>query len=123
MRLLVKTTWMARMRARWLPLVDGGDRGVERSVGERFALPYTFKPQLSFIQALIGTVGAVLRILLGSLLFAIWGTYSLVARAEIGSYFWRVAALVFLFLSFLVSLAALMLAISVLERRLSAQRP
>lgn len=115
MGLSVKTAWMARMLARLSPLDQGDPKG-ERSVGERFAIPHVFQPQLSFTQALIGIAGAFLRILLGSLLFAIWGTYSLVAWAAIGNYFWRVAALMFLFLLFVLALAVLMLAISAWTR-------
>ena len=111
------------MRARWLPPVDEGDRGVDRTVGERFAIPYTFKPHLGFIQALIVIAGAFLRIVLGSLLFAFWGTYSLVAWASIGNYFWRVAVLMLLFLSFLLSLAVLMFAISAFTRKFLAESP
>jgi hypothetical protein len=115
----VKTAWLAKMRARLLPLVDGGDREVEPAAGERFPIPYTFQPRLGFIQALIGIASAFLRILLGSFLFAIWGTYSLVAWSVIGNYFWRAAALALLFLVFLLSLAAMLLVVSALARTVS----
>jgi hypothetical protein len=47
-----------------------------RSSYERFAIPNTFKPHLSPAEAAISAIGAFLRILLGSILFAVWGTYS-----------------------------------------------
>jgi hypothetical protein len=123
MRLSVNTAWLTKMRDRWLPPADAGNQGVARSVGERFAIPYAFKPELGFSEALIGIGGAFLRILLGSLLFAIWGTSSLMAWAAIGSCFWRITALVLLFLLFLLSMAVLMLAISTLAQALSLRRP
>ena len=123
MGLLLKTSWMARILARLSLLVDGGDRGVDRPAAERFAIPYTFKPRLGFIQALVGIAGAFLRIFLGSLLFAIWGTYSLVAWSVVRSGFWRVTVVVLLLLLFLLALAALMFAISSLARRFSDERP
>ena len=86
---------------------------------ERFAIPHTFKPQLSFAEALIGTAGAFLRIFLGSLLFAVWGAYSLEAWCAIQSLFWRVGALLPLFLLFLCSFTLLMLGISAFVRTVS----
>ena len=38
---------------------------------ERFAIPYSFKPRLSLVEALVASLGAFLRIFLGSLLFAV----------------------------------------------------
>lgn len=99
------------------------DRVVARSVGERFAIPHTFQPQLGVIQALVGIGGALLRIFLGSLLFAVWGTYSLVAWSAIGNRFSRVAALVALSFLFLLSFTVLMLAISALARKFPCERP
>jgi len=91
-------------------------------VYERFAIPYTFKPQLSFAEALVAVGGTLLRIFLGSLVFAIWGTYSLQAWAAIRSNVWRVAAVLPLFLLFLLSMAVLMIGISALVRTLSPRR-
>jgi hypothetical protein len=98
------------------------DRSVEEEArfrNERFAIPYTFKPQLSFSEALVATAGALLRILLGSLLFAIWGTYSLVAWTTIRDPFLRVGVQLPLFLLFLVSFSLLMLVIAALVRTIS----
>jgi hypothetical protein len=118
-----KSTWMENARAVLFPPAHDSERGVERSVYERFAIPYTFKPRLSFGEAVVAATGACLRIFLGSLLFAIWGTYSLETWSAVRSYFWRTAALVSLFVLFVVSLAVLMLAVSALVRAFSPKHP
>jgi hypothetical protein len=114
---------MGNVRALLFPPAEQSDRGVERSAYERFAIPYAFKPQLSFAEAVLAAAGSFLRIFLGSLLFAIWGTYSLETWAAIRSYFWRFAALLPLFVLFVLSFAVLMLAISALVRTFSPKRP
>jgi len=119
----MKTAWIERARARLLRPADLEDEGVDRSVYERFAIPYAFKPQLSFTEALVAVAGAFLRIFLGSLLFAVWGTYSLEVWFEIRNYVWRVAALLPLFVLFVLAFAILMLMISALVRTLSPKRP
>ena len=110
------------VRALLFPSPDFSDPGIERSVYERFAIPYTFKPQLSFAEALVAVAGALLRIFLGSLVFAIWGTYSLQAWAAITSNVWRVAAVLPLLLLFLLPMAAVMIGISALVRTISPRR-
>jgi hypothetical protein len=40
---------------------------------EKFALPHQFSPRLSFYGAFIAIAGALARILLGSLIAALWG--------------------------------------------------
>jgi hypothetical protein len=97
-------------------LAGRDDHGQDRSSYERFAIPYSFKPQLSFSEAVISAGGAFLRILLGSLLFAVWGTYTLLAWSAIRNVFWRGAALLALISLFAVSFTLLMLAISALVR-------
>ena len=71
---------------------------------------------------MVAATGACLRIFLGSLLFAVWGTYSLETWGAIRSYFWRAAALLPLLVLFLLAFAVLMLAISALVRTLSPKR-
>lgn len=95
----------------------------ERSEYERFAIPYSFKPQLSFAQALVAAGGAFLRILLGSLLFAVWGTYTFLAWSTVRNVFQRIVVLLALFLLFVASAALLLLAISALVRSLWPNRP
>ncbi len=119
----MKHAWIAKTSARLLPTADRGDGGRDRAVYERFRIPYTFKPQLSFREALIATAGAFLRVFLGSLLFAVWGVYSLVIWTTIRSPFWRASVLLPLFVLFLLSIALLMLAISVLVRTISPTLP
>jgi hypothetical protein len=112
-------TWIAKMRGLFFPLADQADGEKDRSVYERFEIPFTFKPHLSFVEALIATAGALLRIFLGSLLFAVWGTYSLVAWSAIRNPFWRVGTQLPLLVLFLLSFCLLMLAIAALVRTIS----
>ena len=118
----MKTSWTARARALLFPPAVHDDRAADRCVHERFAIPYTFKPQLSLAEAFIAATVALLRIFVGSLLFAVCGTYTLVAWSNIQSLFLRVAAVLSLVLLFLVSLFLLMLASSALTRIYSPRR-
>lgn len=119
----MKNAWIEKARALLLPSIDPGAGGEDRSVYERFAIPYAFKPQLSLAEAVIAAAAAFLRIFLGSLLFAVWGTYSLVLWTSIRSHFWRVAALLPIFAAcFLLSCGLLMLAISAMLRTISPRR-
>jgi hypothetical protein len=95
--------------------VDAGDRGEY----ERFAIPHTFKPSLSFADALVAVAGAFLRIFLGSLLFAVWGTYTMFAWSRIGNYFLKVLMAAPMILLFLLSFGLLMRAIAAMVRTLS----
>jgi hypothetical protein len=116
----VEKAWIAKVRVLFFPLAARGDGGEDRSKYERLAIPFTFKPQLSFLEALVATFGALLRVFLGSLLFAVWGTYSLVAWTTIRNQFWRVGVQLPLFLLFLLIFALLMLAIAALVRTVSS---
>jgi hypothetical protein len=93
---------------------DGQDPG--RSTYERFAIPYSFKPRLSLAEAVIAAGGALLRIFLGSLLFAVWGAYTFLAWNAVRNVFLRVVVLLALILVFAASMALLMLVISALVR-------
>jgi hypothetical protein len=104
------------------PPFDGPPRAGARSVGEPFAIPYTFNPQFTFSGALIALVSSVSRICLGSLLFAVWGVGSLIALSRIHSQFWSAVALIPLILLFLVLFAVLMIAISTLVGWISPHR-
>jgi hypothetical protein len=101
---------------------DGHDH-TARSSYERFALPHTFKPQLSLAEAAISAAGAFLRILFGSMLFAVWGTYTFYAWSSIRNVFLRGGAVLALLLLFAVSFTFLMLAISALLRKCLARSP
>lgn len=87
-------------------------RAEDRSPYERFAIPFTFKPQLGLDEALIAAGAAFLRILFGSVLFAVWGVYSVLAWTSIRSLVWRAGALLLLFIVFLLAVALLMAAIA-----------
>ena len=86
---------------------------------ERFAIPYTFKPSLSVTQAFLAATIAFLRIFLGSLLFAFWGTYALFTVVRLHSTFWRVVAVPPLVCVFAVLFGLLMFAISATARFLA----
>lgn len=93
------------------------DDDPRRSSYERLAIPYTFKPQLSLAEAAISAGGAFLRILFGSILFAVWGTYTFYLWSTIRNVFLRGGVVLTLSLLFAVSFAFLMLAISALVRK------
>ena len=86
------------------------------AVYERFELPHSFKPRLNFTEAVIGTLSGLLRVFLGSLLFAFWGAYSLLAWFAIHSPWRRVLAAFSLIAVFLLAFALLMMAITALAR-------
>ena len=87
-----------------------------RSSYERFAIPYTFKPRLSLREATVAAFIAFLRIFLGSLLFGVWGSYTLFAWSKIGNIFVRVVAFIPLLTLFVFLFGALMISLSSLAR-------
>jgi hypothetical protein len=87
-----------------------------RSSYERFAIPYTFKPRLSVRQAVIAAGGALLRIVLGSLLFAIWGTYSFLTWSTVPNLFLRFTLLLVMLALFAFLMALLLVGVSALLR-------
>jgi hypothetical protein len=101
-----------------LPAADPVD-GKDRSQFERLVLPHDFKPRLSFGEAVIAVASTISRIFLGSLLFAVWGTYSFMAWTTIQNLFLRVLVLLPLLLLFFLFFALLMIAISAVERVIS----
>jgi hypothetical protein len=93
-----------------------------RSTLSRFAMPYTFGPDLSLAGALVAVAGCLTRIFSAVALFAVWGSLSVRAWSTIANGFFRVAAELPLLLLFLAGLAALMIAISTVERILAPHR-
>ena len=93
-----------------------------RSSYERFAIPHSFKPQLSVGEAVIAAGGAMLRIFFGSLLFAVWGTYTFLAWSVVKNLFLRGLVILVLAVLFAASMTLLLLAISALMRMLWPQR-
>src|SRR5579863_5440332 len=115
---------MAKLRG--LLLFDrnhGRHDNAQQSSYERFALPHTFKPQLSLAEAAVSAAGAFFRILFGSILFAVWGTYTFYAWSSIRNVFLRGGAVLALLFLFAVSFAFLMLAISALVRKCWPRSP
>ena len=86
---------------------DQGDR--DRSRYERLHRPFTFTPRLSLVEAVVASVGAFLRILLGSILFAVWGAFSLVVWSSARGLLLRAGLLLALLLGFLLAFALLLL--------------
>ena len=88
----------------------------DRSVYERFAIPFAFKPRLSVLEAAVAAIAMFLRIVLGCLLFAVWGAYSLLVWCYVDNVFWRFALLLPMLAAFLIALALLLLTITALTR-------
>ena len=82
-------------------------------------MPHSFPPDLTPAAACIAIMGALARIFLGSMLFAVWGVSTALLWNAIGNSWWGWAAVVLMILLFLAALAALMLAISSAVRALS----
>jgi ABC-type glycerol-3-phosphate transport system permease component len=101
----VKSSLLAKFRHLIDPMADLELGTQDRSSYERFAIPFSFKPRLSFGEALIASAVAFVRIFVGSILFAFWGAYTLVAWSHIGNIFLRVATLCALLLLFAASSA------------------
>lgn len=83
---------------------------------ERLPLPHTFKPQLTLAEALRALASLFLRILLGALLFAVWGACSLAVWSGVHSWFLRFAMLGTMVLAFVPTFAILMLVLRALFR-------
>jgi hypothetical protein len=120
---LLRNAGLKKLQAVLFPAaVPDHDIG-DRSVYERFALPYVFTPRLSLLQALAATLGALLQIFLGSLLFAVWGAYTILVWPMFRSYFWRVAVLLPMLALFLLLLALVITGIAALVRMVSQRLP
>lgn len=118
----MQISWFAKARALLFPPADLDGRVADRSIYERFAIPYTFKPRLSLAEACVAATTAFLRIFLGCLLFAVCGTYALLAWGTIHNLFLRLTAVLALTLVFLVLFTFLMLAASTVTRIVSIWR-
>lgn len=118
----MNTAWLTRARDLMFPMLHHGYAQPDSSVPERMPLPHTFKPRLRFAEAVVAVMGAFLRIFLGSLIFAVWGTYSLAAWSEIRNPFLRAAALLPLFTLFLLTFGAMLAAIGALVRACAPKR-
>lgn len=79
----------------------------------RLALPHSFQPEMRFGEAVIRVIGALARIVLGSIVFAVCGAYIWYSGATIRNLFLRLAVMAGLSLIFFVVFGALMLAIHI----------
>jgi hypothetical protein len=93
--------------------------GVE-SGRERFPLPFTFKPRLSFGGACVALCQALISIFAGSLLFGVCGATAWMALEKIPDPLLRVVALIPMAAAFLALLALLMAGISLIFRTFSS---
>lgn len=82
----------------------------ERKYG-RFALPHTFQPEVRFREAVILVMGAITRIFVGSIIFAVCGAYIWYSWATIRNLPLRILAVLGLSIVFLASFGAAMFAI------------
>jgi hypothetical protein len=74
--------------------------------------PYSFKPELSLREAVVAVIAGLLRILFGSLLFAVCGAFALMTWKASHNMFWRIAATVGFAAIFLLCLALTLWAIA-----------
>jgi hypothetical protein len=86
---------------------------------EQFAVPHQFTPRLSIYGAVIAVMGALARILFGSLIGAVWGVQIWLAVASYHSVMWKSFAVFGLAAGLAISLAALMWAIEKATMKLS----
>jgi hypothetical protein len=103
------------------PEVDAPAAGYQ-SEFERFAIPHTFAPRLSLLDAVVFSLTALARIFLGSLLFALWGVCALTAWTAIHNPLLRVLAVTPLVLAFLLTLALTMIGITLLGNKMRVKR-
>jgi len=87
------------------------------NVGETFGVPHTFNPDLTLREALVAVAVAFSRIFLGSLVFALWGVAAWTTYDAIRNPILRTLALLPIVVLFLVSMAALMAAITFVVNR------
>jgi len=114
--------WLERVRPLIVPgaTSESGDKG--RSVLARFAMPHSFGPDLKPLAALVAVAGSLARIFSACLLFAVWGGLAAVAWSAIANPFLRAVAMLAMFVMFLPLLAILMIAVSLVEKRMGAGR-
>jgi ABC-type Fe3+ transport system permease subunit len=78
---------------------------------EQFALPHQFTPRLSLFGACVAIAGAMARILIGSLIGALWGVRIWLAVASNHSIVWKSLVVSLLAAGLAASLTALMWAV------------
>jgi hypothetical protein len=88
----------------------------ERSPLGQFAVPFMFQPELTLSQAFTAALRAFLRIILGSILFGVWGAYALLMWTSIPNPVLRVVAMIPMIALFLALLCGLLIATTLLLR-------
>lgn len=88
----------------------------DRSPLEQFAVPFMFQPELTPSQAFGAALRAFLRIVLGSILFGVWGAYALLMWVSIPNSLLRVVAMIPMIALFLVLLCGLLVATTLILR-------
>ena len=87
---------------------------------ERFRVPYQYQPQTTVAGAGYFALVALVRIFLGSLLFAVWGATIWMVCATYSNTIVRVALVIPLLAGLAITMALLMIGISVCARRVRA---
>jgi hypothetical protein len=110
-----------------LRLLTGPEDPPDRATGggsplAQFAAPHTFNPNLSLGSALLAVAASLARVFGACVLFAMWGGLSVYVWSGIENHFWRAGAVAALVLLLLAAVAALMIAISLAERRIARKR-
>jgi hypothetical protein len=78
---------------------------------EKFAVPHQFQPRLSVYGAFVAVTGAMARILLGSLIGALWGVAIWSVATSAHSMVWKSFSILGLAAGLAISLTALMWAV------------
>jgi len=100
---------------------DSSLQAYRRTIHDRFSIPYAFGPNLRVGEAAVAAMGALARIFLGSLLFALWGVSSALVWNSMENHFWRAVVTVPMVLVLLVSMGGLMLGIAALGNLISTR--
>lgn len=87
---------------------------------ERFRVPYQYQPQTTVAGAGYFALVALIRIFLGSLLFAVWGASIWMVCATFHNLTVRIALVIPLAAGLVITMALLMIGISVCARRVRA---
>jgi hypothetical protein len=111
-----------KIRSLLLLAFDGATTPEVRTGVQRLPIPHTFNDGLTVPGAVLAVAQAFLRILLGCLLFAMWGTLAMWLWGAIPNVVWRVLVLVPVLILFLCSFLALMIGISAATKAFSPKR-
>jgi hypothetical protein len=113
---------MSRIKSLVQLAFDTSIRPEARTGTQRLAIPHTFNEALAVPDAIFAVIQAMVRIFLGCLLFAMWGTLAMWLWSEIASVFLRFLVLVPVLVLFLFSFLALMAGISTMTKAVSLRR-